>query len=65
MNFTSTNFKSNLTQAEKTALKELKSNENIIIIKADKEGEIVIIDKHYIEGVNKLIDDDCYMQSVS
>ena len=36
VNFNSTNFKSNLTQAEKTALKKLKSNEDITITKADK-----------------------------
>ena len=29
--FNSTNFKSNLTQAEETALKDLESNEDIII----------------------------------
>ena len=36
VNFNSTNFKSNLTQAEKTALKELNFNKDIIITKADK-----------------------------
>ena len=52
----------NLIQAEKTALKELKSNENIIITKADKGGQIVILDKnHYIEGVNKLLNDGPYV----
>ena len=43
VNFNSTNFKSNLTHAEKTALKELKSNEDIIITKADKGGQIVVV----------------------
>ena len=36
-----------LTHAEKNALKELKSNEDIIITKADKGGQIVILDKNH------------------
>ena len=56
MNFIFTNFKSNLTHAEKTALKELKSNEDIIITIADKGGQIVFLDKnHYIESMNVLL----------
>ena len=44
-----------LTHAEKNALKELKSNEDIIITKADKSGQIVVLDKnHYIESVNAM-----------
>ena len=39
-------------------MKDLKSSENIIIIKAVKGGQIVILDKnHYNEGFNKLLID--------
>ena len=56
--FNSTNFKSNLTQGEKTALKELKSNDSTIKTQADKRGQFVILDKnHYIERLNELMMD--------
>ena len=56
------NFKPNLTQAEKTALKYMKSNENIIITKAEKGKQIVILDKNdYIEDVNKLLNNSLHI----
>ena len=59
--FSSTKFKSNLTEVGKTAFKNLKSNENIINTKADEEGGIVIRDKNHIENVNKLLIDGPYI----
>ena len=51
--------------SETTALKELKSNENIIITKADKGGQIVVLDKnHYIESVNVLLNDGPYITPI-
>lgn len=44
VNFNS-NIKSNLNSVEKTALKDLKSNDNIVITKVDKDSHIVVIDK--------------------
>ena len=41
---------------------KLKSNENIIITKVDKGGQIVILNKnHYIGGMNKLLNDSPYI----
>ena len=42
-------------------MKVLKSNENIIITKPGKGGQIAILDKnHYIVGANKFLNDDPY-----
>ena len=45
--FNSNNLKLNLNQAKRTVLKDLKFNENIIIIKANNGGQRRIIDKNY------------------
>ena len=55
-------IKSSLTQEEKTTLKDLKSNGNIIITKTYTGRQVVILDKnHYIESIYKLLNDGLYV----
>jgi len=57
--------KSNLTIEERSALRNLKENENLIINSADKGGRVVIMDKSdYVEACNKLLHDKKFYETV-
>jgi mannitol-specific phosphotransferase system IIBC component len=51
----------NLTRGEKKAIKDLKSDDTIIVTKADKGNAVVVMDKaKYIQQVNNMLDDSLY-----
>ena len=50
----------NVTREEEEALKELKNNEKIVILKADKGNATVVMNtEDYEEKVNSLLSDEC------
>ncbi|CAF1290674.1 unnamed protein product [Didymodactylos carnosus] len=53
-----------MTKEEIKTLNEIKSNENIVVVQADKGGKIVILDKdEYIKKIEeKLLDENIYEQ---
>jgi len=51
-------IKQNVSQAESIALNNLKSNKDIVIKKADKGGNIVVMDRYaYVEKVTEMLKD--------
>ena len=56
-------LKSNLSYSDKVALKELKSNDNIITTKTDTVGQIVLMDKKdYFDEVSTLLQEGPYVE---
>ena len=52
-------LKSNLSKEEMEILKNLKDDESIIIVPADKGKAVVVLDKLlYLQKMNDLLDDD-------
>lgn len=50
----------NLTHEESKALKELKHDEDIIIVKAGKGGATVLLDKkQYDDKMSEMLEDNC------
>ena len=61
-----TNVKYNISLAERNAIKSLSNDESIIIKEADKEGEVVIMDReHYKTMAETLLLDEEYYQELS
>ncbi|XP_043943130.1 transcription factor Spi-C [Protopterus annectens] len=56
--------KDNIHETERQALEELKNNNDIAILKADKGGAVVVLDMDYYtqEGLRQLSDKKCYMK---
>ncbi|XP_043913191.1 UDP-N-acetylglucosamine--peptide N-acetylglucosaminyltransferase 110 kDa subunit [Protopterus annectens] len=54
----------NIQQTERQALEELRNNNDIAIVKADKGGAVVVLDMDYYtqEGLRQLSDNKCYMK---
>ncbi|XP_043935455.1 CCR4-NOT transcription complex subunit 1 [Protopterus annectens] len=61
--FESQILQENINSTEKKALMELKENNKIVILQADKGGAVVILDMDYYiqEGLPQLSDTRCYM----
>ncbi|CAF1545313.1 unnamed protein product [Adineta ricciae] len=51
---------SNINKEEQRLLNEIKSNENLVIVQADKGGKVVVMDKkNYIDLIEQKLKDEC------
>ena len=59
------NIKTNITNAERNAIKSLSSDKTIVIKEADKGGAVVVMDAtHYKEMANNILEDPFYYNKI-